>query len=50
MYGEAAYAETAFGEVLGDLGVPIIPEVVLVTTELVFLIEFEAAQQPQAEE
>lgn len=48
MYGEATFGELPFGTVLVAIGVPIIPEVVLVTTELVFVVEIDLIQ-PQSE-
>lgn len=49
MYGEATYGEVAYGAVPETLGVPIIPEVALVTTSLIFVVELDLIlpQPPQ---
>lgn len=44
MYGEASYAEVPYGAVPETLGVPIIPEVSLVTTSLIFVVELDLIQ------
>lgn len=48
MFGQSGFGEVGFGEVHADLGVPIIPEVTLPTTTLVFVVEIDVIQ-PQTE-
>ena len=48
MYGGEAYGEATFGSTTADTGTPIIPEVTLTTTTLVFVIEIDTLVSPEA--
>ncbi|HUS39618.1 MAG TPA: hypothetical protein VMX74_09215 [Pirellulales bacterium] len=47
MYGGEAYGEVTVGGTLTDIGTPIIPEVTLTTTTLVFVVEIDALVSPE---